>query len=135
LVIRHPASTPTYPVYVPDPTLLIDDYSLPLRGIVGERWNSIGALEQQVLSIAYRSTKFSAHPAVSARKIAYDLWYGSGKGEAIKEFEAHYRRVRRAVVDLAKAGLLTKSGTESRPEYAVPGVGDAYGQGTALSTA
>ncbi len=135
LVIRHPASTPTYPVYVPDPTLLIDDYSVPLRGIVGERWNSIGALEQQVLSIAYRSTKFSAHPAVSARKIAYDLWYGSGKGEAIKEFEAHYRRVRRAVVDLAKAGLLTKSGTESRPEYAVPGVGDAYGQGTALSTA
>jgi hypothetical protein len=38
--------------------------------------------EQQVLSIAYRSTKFSAHPTVSARKIAYDLWYGSGKGEA-----------------------------------------------------
>lgn len=122
LVLQHRASTPTYPVYVPDPTLLVEDYAAPLRTLVGDRWSTLGALEQQLLNAAYRAAKYAAKPTLSARTLAYDLWYRSGKAEDIKAFEAHYRAVRRAVGALADAGLLTRSGTRSRPEYTVAGV-------------
>lgn len=125
LVSLHEASTPTYPVYVADPVLVDEGAGEGLNAAMAAAGEGLGAVEREVLAAAYRATKYSKSGSLSARKAAYALWYGAGKGEDIKAFEAHYRKVRKAVLELAGRGTLARSGPPARPEYSLAGAGPA----------
>jgi hypothetical protein len=63
--------------------------------------------------MAYRFNHFSKARMVSAKQVAFSLWYeGDGGYGSIEQFDAFYRKIRYAFNKLEKGGFVEKtSGT------------------------
>jgi hypothetical protein len=108
LIARHPASTPSHPIYVPARTLMRKDYVPELRALFGERFDNLSHFHKEVLSVLYRFDRFSRSAAVSAKEASFELWAARGGEDDIRAFDAFYRKTRRAFNELEEANLVFK---------------------------
>lgn len=125
LITKHSARNPNYPVYVADRTLLRSDYLDELNTRFAGHMHLVNDFGKEILSVIYRFTNYSTQRAVSAKQVAYYMWYSSGEHPGdIKAFDSHYRQVRRRVIQLRDKGFLRKDGiryllAESIPQSSV----------------
>ena len=109
-MFKHPSSSTNYPIYVVDRVLLAPDYVPQLKAMFG---SGIDALEQQdrnILGVVYRFNNFSKRKIVSAKQASYTLWYEQERDPGdIKEFDAFYRKIRRAFNRLQKSQHIQKA--------------------------
>ena len=109
LIEKHPASTPTYPIYLADRVLLTREYIPELHGIFGPGFDALDHTSKQVLGVVYRFNEFSKARVVSAKQASFSLWYEAGDAsEDIQQFDAFYRKVRRTFNKLEKDGFVEK---------------------------
>ncbi len=109
LIEKHPSSTPIHPVYVVDPVLVRTDYTAELRAIFGVGFDGLDEFRKRVLGVMYRHGRYSKLGVASAKDVSYALWHDEhGSREDIKEFDKHYRKVRRIVNDLTRSNFIAK---------------------------
>jgi hypothetical protein len=109
LISKHPTSTSLYPVYVVDPILVKADSTTELRLQFGADFDVLNPVDKDVLSVAYRYSRFSKSRRVSAKQASFSIWYGQeDKQEDIRAFDAFYRKVRYSFNRLAAAGFVIK---------------------------
>ncbi|MBI5153780.1 putative DNA binding domain-containing protein [Candidatus Poribacteria bacterium] len=109
LIEKHPAGTPTHPVYVACRTLMAKDCFGELRKLFGDGFDALNQLPKRVLSSVYRFNRFSKLRFPSAKQTAFVLWSEDHPSvQDIKAFDLFYRRVRNAFNNLEKGGFVTK---------------------------
>jgi hypothetical protein len=108
LIEKHSSGTAMYPIYVADRALVRKDYRPELRGMFGVSFDALDGLLKDVMSIVYRFNHYSKSKFVSAKLTSFNLWYTRGGAGDIKEFDAFYRKVRRAFNELEKSGFVRK---------------------------
>lgn len=108
LIEKHPAGTSIHPVYVADRTLMRKDYLPELRKTFGVSFDSMDRLSKDVLGVVYRFNHFSKAHSVSAKETSFELWAVRGGADDIKQFDAFYRKVRRAFNLLEEARFVKK---------------------------
>jgi len=109
LIQKHPLSTTTYPVYVVDRVLMTKNYLAELRVLFGPGFDALDGLLKDVLGVIYRFNLFSKAKMVSAKQASFALWFEAGNAsDDIKEFDAFYRKVRRAFNKLDDGGFIAK---------------------------
>jgi hypothetical protein len=74
----------------------------------GVSFDALDGLLKDVMSIVYRFNHYSKSKFVSAKLTSFNLWYTRGGAGDIKEFDAFYRKVRRAFNELEKSGFVRK---------------------------
>lgn len=116
LITKHPASSPIYPIYVADRTLMRRDYVPELRRQFGSSFDGLGELHRQALSMVYRHNHYSKKRLPTAKLVSVDLLVAevlqrldqSGPASDIEEFDAFYRKVRYVFNKLEKAGFVER---------------------------
>ena len=109
LIEKHPASTPTYPIYLADRALLAREYLPELRSLFGPSFDALDETSKRLLGVVYRFNNFSNARVVSAKQASFSLWYESGDAsEDIQQFDAFYRKVRSRFNKLATSGFVEK---------------------------
>ncbi len=108
LIEKHRSSTAMNSVYVVARPLMRREFTQELRGMFGLRFDGLNADLREILSVVYRYGEFSTNPQVSAKMASFDLWPKRGRPNDIRQFDAFYRRVRKAFNQLAQAGLVIK---------------------------
>ena len=109
LIVKHSASTATYPIYLADRVLLTREFLPELRHQYGPGFDTLDQTSKQVLGVVYRFNQFSKAKVVSAKQASFSLWYEVGESsEDIQQFDAFYRKVRRTFNKLEKGGFVEK---------------------------
>lgn len=108
LIEKHGRSTAMYPIYVADRVFLRKDYLTELRGMFGVAFDALDELLKDVLGVVYRFNHYSKARVVSAKLASFNLWHTRGGAADIEEFDAFYRKVRRAFNKLEKSGFVAK---------------------------
>jgi len=109
LIVKHPQSTASYPVFVVDRTLMRQDYKEELREIYGEALRLEG-IPWKILNILYRHSRFSRTHAVIAKTAAFSIWHETRTSvHDIREFETFYRKIRHEFKRLHDARLIVKA--------------------------
>ena len=113
LIHKHSLSDAIYPLYIVDEVLSARDYLGELRELYRTPFDALQPLQKDVLGVVYRAQRFSKAREVSAKQVAFDLWYSREQDATdIAAFDAFYRSVRSAFNRLEKAGYLRR--TESK---------------------
>jgi hypothetical protein len=109
LIVKHPASTAAYPIYISDRVLVQRSYVRELRALFGEGFDGLDDTAKGVLGVVYRHNHFCKVKQVSAKQTAFALWYERGAPEGdIKQFDTFYRKVRNTFNKVEKAGFVSK---------------------------
>jgi len=102
-------STAAYPIYVADRVLVQRDYARELRALFGEAYDGLDETAKGALGVVYRHNHFCKTKHVSAKQVAFVLWYERrAPGGDIKEFDTFYRKVRNTFNKLQRAGFVGK---------------------------
>lgn len=109
LIQEHLRSTPAYPVYVADRVLMTRGYLPEMRALFGVWFDVLDPLLKNVLGVVYRFNNYSKAGVVSAKQASFYLWYeGNTASGTIQQFDAFYRKVRRAFNKLEKNEFVEK---------------------------
>lgn len=75
----------------------------------GEVFNELAPLQQEILSLGYRQSRYSHVKALTAKRASYSLWAShGGRDDDIRGFDDYYRRVRYAFTRLLSSGFLIR---------------------------
>lgn len=109
LIEKHPKSPSTYPVYVADRVLLHREYLTELRELFDIWFDPLDRLLKDILGVVYRFNHYSKRKVVSAKQASFVLWYErDSPSGSIEQFDAFYRKVRRAFNKLETMGFVAK---------------------------
>ena len=110
LIVRHPRSTVTRPVFVVDQALMQSDYRDDLERMFGDL-RSVDPRSRRCLNVLWRYGRFSSAGAATAKKTAFSLWYEDhGEIQDIKEFDRFYRKVRYTFNKLERGDYIVRAG-------------------------
>ncbi len=110
MIVRHPRSTVTRPVFVVDQALMQSDYRDDLERIFGDL-RSVDPRSRRCLNVLWRYGRFSSAGAATAKKTAFSLWYEDhGEIQDIKEFDRFYRQVRYTFNKLERGDYIVRAG-------------------------
>lgn len=110
LIVRHPRSTVTRPVFVVDQKLMRSDYREDLERMFGDL-KSVDPHARRCLNVLWRYGRFSSARTATAKKTAFALWYEDhGEIQDIKAFDRFYRKVRYTFNKLERGGYIVRAG-------------------------
>ena len=110
LIVRHPRSTASRPVFVVDQVLMQSDYRAELEPMFGDL-SAIDPLSRRCLNVLWRYGRFASAGAATAKKAAFSLWYEDhGETQDIREFDRFYRKVRYTFNKLERGGYIARRG-------------------------
>ena len=110
LIVRHPRSTASRPVFVVDQVLMQSDYRAELEPMFGDL-TAVDPLSGRCLNVLWRYGRFASAGAATAKKAAFSLWYEDhGETQDIRAFDRFYRKVRYAFNKLERGGYIARNG-------------------------
>lgn len=116
LIVKHPLSNPSYPLFVVDRVLAQDNFNKEIRALLGGEFDILNNDFKKVLTEIYKSNKFSIEPDISAKQVSYRLYFLENKQISdFREFDIFYRKIRYIVNQLEKRALIIRIG--GKPKY------------------